>query len=274
VTDPATTSPTDTTTDTTTPHPHLRAERDGAVRTLTLTNSARRNAQTPSLWLALAEVARGLDPQVRVVVLRGEGQSFSAGLDRAMLSPGGVQGEPDLLGLAADGPESAAEAIVPFQQGFAAWAEVPAVVVAAVQGHAIGAGFQLALAADLRVVADDVQLAMRETSLGLVPDLGGTGPLVAAVGPARALEICATGRFVAAAEAVATGLANVAVPREQLEAATADLVAALLAAPETSLRELKPLLRGADTAERDTQLRRERAAQGRLLHGLAGLLGR
>lgn len=256
------------------PHPHLRVERDGAVLTVTLANAARRNAQTPSLWLALAELARGLDPQVRVVVLRGEGRSFSAGLDRAMLSPGGVAGEPDLVGLAVDGPEPAAQAIGPFQQGFAAWAEVPAVVVAAVQGHAIGAGFQLALAADLRIVADDAQLAMRETTLGLVPDLGGTGPLVAAVGPARALEICATGRFVGAAEAVATGLANVAVPRDQLEAATADLVGALLAAPEAALRELKPLLRSAATADRATQLGHEREAQGRLLHGLAGLRGR
>jgi len=266
VTDPASTGAQ-------TPHPHLRVERDGPVLTVTLANGARRNAQTPSLWLALAQVARGLDADVRVVVLRGEGPSFSAGLDRAMLAPGGVPGEPDLLALAADGPEAASEAIAPFQEGFTAWAEVPAVVVAAVQGHAIGAGFQLALAADLRVVADDVQLAMRETSLGLVPDLGGTGPLVAAVGPARALELCATGRFVGAVEAVATGLANLAVPRDQLEAATDDLVAALLAAPVAALRELKPLLRGAPTADRETQLQHEREAQGRLLHGLAGMRG-
>ena len=87
-----------------------------------------------------------------------------------------------MLGWRTGERRAAAEVIAPFQQGFAAWADVPAVVVAAVQGHAIGAGFQLALAADLRVVADDVQLAMRETSLGLVPDLGGTGPLVALVG--------------------------------------------------------------------------------------------
>ena len=72
---------------------------------------------------------------------------------------------------------------------------------------------------------------MRETSLGLVPDLGGTQPLVEAVGYARALEICATGRWVGAEEAAATGLATVVVPREDLDAATADLVAALLAAP-------------------------------------------
>jgi enoyl-CoA hydratase/carnithine racemase len=121
------------------------------------------------------------------------------------------------------------------------------------------------------VVADDVQLAMRETSLGLVPDLGGTAPLVAAVGTARALEICATGRFVGAQEAVALGLANIAVPRASLEETTADLVAALLAAPEAALRELKPLLHaaaGATGADRAVQHRLEREAQGRLLHAL------
>ncbi len=250
------------------PHPHLRVDTEGDVVTVTLDNPRRRNAQTPSLWLALAAVAHDLPPQVRVVVLRAEGPSFSAGLDLAMLSHRDVAGEPDLLAAAAPGPEAATELIAAFQEGFAAWARVPAVVVAAVRGHAIGAGFQLALAADLRVVADDVQFAMRETSLGLVPDLAGTTPLVAQVGYARALEICATGRFVGAAEAVATGLATVAVPGAELEATTADLVAALLAAPAQALRELKPLLLGAVSNDGQTQLRREREAQGRLLHGL------
>lgn len=248
------------------PHPHLHVARVGDVVTVSLDRPEQRNAQTPSLWAALAAVAEGLDASVRVVVLRGEGESFSAGLDRAMLRPGGVQGEQDILALAVEGPGAAADAIEAFQRGFTAWASLPAVVVAAVQGHAIGAGMQLALAADLRVVADDVQLAMRETSLGLVPDLGGTGPLVRLMGPARALEICATGRFVGAQEAVATGLANVAVPRAELEATTADLVAALLATPAEALRELKPLLAAA--ADRETQLRLEREAQGRLLHGM------
>ena len=250
-----------------TPHPHLHVARDGSVLTVTLTNPSRRNAQVPSLWTALAEVADGLDPEVRVVVLRGEGPSFSAGLDRSVLAGGGEDGEVDLLSLGRD-EARAAEVIAGFQRGFTAWGEVPAVVVAAVQGHAIGAGLQLALAADLRVVADDVQLAMRETSLGLVPDLGGTWPLVRLVGPARALEICATGRFVGAQEAVATGLANVAVPRAELEATTADLVAALLATPEAALRELKPLLRSAEILPRDAQLAAERGAQARLLRGL------
>ena len=117
--------------------------------------------------------------------------------------------------------------------------------IAAVQGHAIGAGFQLALACDLRVVADDVQFAMRETSLGLVPDLAGTHPLVELVGYARALEICATGRFVHAEEARATGLANLVVPADELDGAVNDLAAALLAAPRDAVIETKALLRGA-----------------------------
>ena len=256
-------------TDAAQPHPHLRVTRDGAVVTVDPRQPLSTQRPDPEPLGGVGPVAEGLDEQVRVVVLRGEGPSFSAGIDLAMLAPGGVAGEADMVAMAAGSAEAAAEVIEEFQRGFSAWAAVPAVVVAAVQGHAIGAGFQLALAADLRVVAEDVQFAMRETSLGLVPDLAGTTPLVSLVGVARALEICATGRFVGATEAVATGLATVAVPVDALEATTADLVAALLAAPEAALRELKPLLHSAASADRALQLRLEREAQGRLLHGLA-----
>ena len=72
--------------------------------------------------------------------------------------------------------------IADFQHAFTCWRGLDAVVIAAVQGHAVGAGFQLALGADLIVVANDVQFSMKETQLGLVPDLGGTHPLVSAVG--------------------------------------------------------------------------------------------
>ena len=251
------------------PHPHLRVTREGAVQTLTLCRPDRRNAQVPSLWTALAEVADSLEPEVRVVVINAEGPSFSAGLDRDVLTPGGAEGEISMLDKAAEGVEAMARTIEPFQRGFAAWAEADAIVVAAVQGHAIGAGFQLARAADLRVVAQDVQLAMRETSLGLVPDLAGTAPLVALVGYSKALEICATGRFVGADEAVACGLASIAVPGDELVPTTTDLVSALLAAPDAALRELKALLRKASRDTWQTQLRNEREAQARLLHDLA-----
>ena len=257
-----------TTPSTSRPHPHLRVEREGALLTLTLDNPERRNAQTPSLWAALAHVGQTLDPAVRVVIIRAEGTSFSAGLDRAMLTPQGAPGEVNVLALAAQGEEPLAEAIDGFQRGFAVWSEVPALTIAAVQGHAIGAGFQLALACDLRVVAEDVQLAMRETSLGLVPDLAGTSPLVRLVGYARALEICATGRFVYAEEAVRVGLAQVAVPGTELDAAARDLAEAVLAAPDPAVRELKPLLRAAVDGIPEQQQRTEREAQARLLTAL------
>lgn len=249
-------------------HPGLRVQHDGPVLTLTLANPEARNAQTPSLWLAVAEVGESLPPEVRVVVIRGEGGSFSAGLHRQMLAPGGMPGEPDILALASF-DEGLDEAIAGFQRGFVVWRSVPAVVVAVVQGHAVGAGFQLALAADLRLLADDAQLCMREVQLGLIPDLGGTGPLVHLVGYARALEICATGRFVGAAEAAAMGLATAVVPRPELDGATEDLVAALLAAPVDSLRALKPLLGNAIHATPDEQLAAERTAQAGLLRSLA-----
>jgi enoyl-CoA hydratase/carnithine racemase len=124
------------------------------------------------------------------------------------------------------------------------------------------------------VVADDVAFAMRETSLGLVPDLAGTSPLVRAVGYARALEICATGRFVGAQEAVAIGLASMTVPREDLDAPARDLADAILQAPQSALRELKPLLRSAMSASPSDQLRAEREAQARLLMAMVQALGK
>ena len=248
----------------------LRVEHSGPVLTITLDRPERRNSQVPSLWSALAEVGAGLDPEVRVVLLRAEGPSFSAGLDRAMLTPEGAPGEPSVLALAAGAAGELEEVIAQFQRGFAIWSEVPAVTIAAVQGHAIGAGFQLALACDLRVVADDAAFAMRETSLGMVPDLAGTSPLVRSIGYARALEICVTGRFVGAQEAVAIGLASVAVPREDLDVAARDLADAILQAPQAAVRELKPLLRNAIDASPADQLKAEREAQARLLTAMVG----
>lgn len=249
----------------------VRLTVDDALATVTLTNPAKRNAQSPALWRTLAEAGRLVPGSVRVVVLRGEGKSFSAGLDRQMFTPEGIEGEQSFIDLARSGDAELDAAIAEFQEGFTWWRRNDIVSIAAVQGHAIGAGFQLALACDLRVVADDVQFAMRETSLGLVPDLTGTHPLVSLVGYARALEICATGRFVTAEEAVNTGLANIAVPLDQLDGAVQDLAAALLAAPRDAVIETKTLLRGAQDRTYDEQRAAERASQARRLRDLAGV---
>ncbi|MDX6354835.1 MAG: hypothetical protein QOF98_1738 [Streptomyces sp.] len=249
----------------------VRLTLDDAVAHITLCNPAKRNAQSPALWRALTEAGRLLPGQVRVVVLRGEGVSFSAGLDRQAFTPEGFDGEPSFLDLAHGSAAELDAAIAGYQEAFTWWRRTDLITVAAVQGHAIGAGFQLALACDLRVCADDVQFAMREPSLGLVPDLTGTKPLVELVGYARALEICATGRFVHAEEAERTGLANIVVPAADLTATVDDLVAALLSAPRDAVIETKALLLSAGTLPAPQQFAAERAAQSRRLRALAGL---
>ncbi|WP_327314159.1 enoyl-CoA hydratase/isomerase family protein [Streptomyces sp. NBC_01235] len=249
----------------------VRLTVDDALATVTLANPAKRNAQSPAMWRALAEAGRLVPGSVRVVVLRGEGKSFSAGLDRQMFTPEGIEGEPSFIDLARSGDAELDAAIAEFQEGFTWWRRSDLVSIAAVQGHAIGAGFQLALACDLRVVADDVQFAMRETSLGLVPDLTGTHPLVSLVGYGRAAEICLTGRFVHAEEAVSFGLANIAVPAEELDTTTRELAAAILAAPREAVIETKALLRGAGDRTYDDQRAAERAAQSRRLRDMAGI---
>jgi len=250
----------------------LRVEHAGAVVTVVLDRPETRNAQTPATWRALAGIGRAIADDVRVVVLRAEGQSFSAGLDRAMLAPDNLPGEQSLAELGALGDAELDETIATFQSGFS-WLRRPELVsVAAVQGHAVGAGFQLALACDLRVVTDDAVFAMRETSLGLVPDLGGTKPLVDAVGYARALEICATGRWVDAGEARALGLATVVVPRQRLHESVADLVGALIEPLHGAVAGLKQVLVGAAGRSYEEQLLAERVVQAGRLRDLARAL--
>ncbi|GAA1918211.1 enoyl-CoA hydratase/isomerase family protein [Streptomyces sodiiphilus] len=249
----------------------VRVTVDGAVATVTLADPARRNAQTPAMWRALAETGRLLPGDIRVAVLRGEGVSFSAGLDRRAFTPEGIPGEPSFLAMARGDAASMDALIAEYQEAFTWWRRNDLITVAAVQGHAIGAGFQLALACDLRVCAEDAQFAMRETSLGLVPDLTGTHPLVSLVGYARALEICTTGRSVHAAEAERIGLASLVVPVGELDAAVSDLTAALLQPPRAAVIETKALLRGAGERGYDEQRAAERAAQARRLRDLAGL---
>lgn len=248
---------------------HVLATTTGPVLEITLHRPDQLNAQLPSMWDTLSALGAALDPEIRVVVIRGAGRSFSAGLDRRLFGSEPVEGELTLFGSAElDGP-GAAEHIARWQDGFSWLRRSEIISIAAVQGHAIGAGFQLALACDLRVVADDAQFAMAETGLGLVPDLGGTGPLVDQVGYSRALELCVTGRRMGATEAYAAGLATVVVPRTELDQATADLVAAVTAPASGAVRATKALLLDAGRTAPPEQRCREREAQVLRLRELA-----
>jgi enoyl-CoA hydratase/carnithine racemase len=240
----------------------------GEVATVTLDRPEVRNAQTPAMWQALASIGEQLPAHVRVVVVRGAGPTFSAGLDRAMLDPG----RGDVAGLLQLDDEAISKAIDGYQQGFT-WLRDPRFIsIAAVQGYAIGAGFQLALSCDLRVVADDAQFSMKEPALGLVPDLTGTKPLVEAVGYQRALEICATTRMVGAEEAVVIGLALTSVPVGRLDETVADLAQALTTNVAGAVSETKRLLQSAVEQDLETQRRLEREAQTRRFRELAPLM--
>jgi enoyl-CoA hydratase/carnithine racemase len=241
------------------------------VATITLNRPEAYNAQTPAMWARLRQISRDLTGEVRVVVVRGAGRGFSAGLDAAALRGEPLPGGPGLVELAAMPDEQAAAVIATYQEAFDWLRRTDLISVAAVAGHAVGAGFQLALACDLRILADDAQFAMAETGLGLVPDLGGTKRLVELVGYGRALEICVTGRRIAAAEAERLGLGTLAVPRDELDTATRDLVAAVLAAPRAAVAETKALLAGAAARSFPEQEAAEREAQ---LRRLADLVGR
>lgn len=245
----------------------VRLDCAGPVATVTLCRPDVLNAQTPAMWTALREFSRDLPGDVRVVIVRAEGRAFSAGLDLSLVSSEGMNSFTELARLA---PEESADRIHAFQMGFT-WLRRPDIVsIAAVQGHAIGAGFQLALACDLRVLADDAKLSMAEVTLGLIPDLGGTKRLVELVGYGRAFELCATARRVDAAEAERVGLANLVVPRADLDGAANDLAAAVIAAPRDAIVELKALLSGAADRSYAEQDRAEREAQTRRIRDLTG----
>jgi enoyl-CoA hydratase/carnithine racemase len=242
-----------------------RLDRDGPVATVTLCRPAVLNAQTPQMWEEIRGYGRDLPGDVRVVIVRGEGRAFSAGIDLSVAQNGAF------AAVAAAPQDEALARIGGYQEAFS-WLRRPDLItVAAVQGHAIGAGFQLALACDLRVLADDAKFSMAEVTLGLVPDLGGTKPLIDLVGYARALELCVTGRRIAADEADRIGLANLVVPAGDLDGAVRDLVAAILAGSRAAVVEIKALLSGAGGRDYGAQLRAEREAQLRRLRDLAGL---
>ncbi|WP_308282687.1 enoyl-CoA hydratase/isomerase family protein [Pseudonocardia nigra] len=248
----------------------LALDVDGPRATISLARPEALNAQTPATWEALRAIGDALPADVRAVVVRGEGRAFSAGLDKRFFTADEVDGLPGIAGIARLPDDEADAMIAAFQAGFS-WLRHPArITVAAVQGHAIGAGFQLALACDLRVVGDDVLFCMAEPTLGIVPDLGGTHPLVHAVGYARAVDICLTGRRVGAQEAVSCGLAQRAVPAGELDAAVGELVAALLAVPAKAAAETLGLLSAVDDGlDAAGALAAERAAQLRRLRSLA-----
>jgi len=209
---------------------HLRVEVDGRVATVTLCRPEVLNALHSTTHRALAHALDVLDgdAEVGAVVLAGQGRAFCSGSD--LREVGSLTGE-------------ASQRYVQLDFGTKnRLAGLTKPVVAAVQGHCVGGGLELALACDLRVAADDARFALPEVSLGSVPGSGGLQRLPAIVGLGIAKEWVFTGRVVRAAEAYQRGLVNRVVPREQLTAAAHDLAATLATHSPVALRLAKVAL--------------------------------
>jgi enoyl-CoA hydratase/carnithine racemase len=212
----------------------VSVEQDGHVRHLVLNRPEKRNAINGELMLAIHEAAREAADaaDVHCVVVRGAGQSFSAGVD--VFELGGMADQ--------------AGALRPFRRVCIEAAnlleEMKKPVVASIHGACLGLGAELALACDLRVMATDASFGLPEVKLGLIPDVGGSSRLPAVVGLGNAKELIMTGRTIGAADAHRIGLANRVAAPEALEQATQDLVDELLAAAPLAVGLSKGVLDG------------------------------
>ncbi len=192
----------------------ITISRQGGVADVRLNRPEKMNALDQAMFSALTDTSASLatDASLRCVVLSGEGRSFCAGLDfssfQGMADAEDNDNDERPARSDADNLTAADEGRITHrgQQAVYGWTEMPVPVIAAVHGHALGGGIQLALGADIRIVAPDAKLSVLEIRWGLIPDMTGTQALVNLVGLDVAKEMTFTGRTVSGEEAVALGL--------------------------------------------------------------------
>ena len=218
------------------------------VATLTLNRPERRNALTPALldqlYAALTQITD--DESVRAVVLTGAGKGFCAGQDLDALPPNGDVAE--LLR-------------VHYAPVILQLVRMPKPVIAAVNGVAAGAGASLALACDLRIMADDAALLLAFINIGLVPDAGATFLLARHVGYGRSFEFATSGERLHAAQAQIWGIANRVVPVDELQAAAQAWASTLAQRPTAAIGLTKQLLHTALVEDLPAMLAHEAIAQ-------------
>jgi enoyl-CoA hydratase/carnithine racemase len=225
------------------------------VAHVTLDRPDKRNAMDLEVFAQLAESAARIDADraVGAVVVAGRGGTFSAGLDLATLG-----------GLLTAGDEAAGALdpalVARLQATFTAYEELDVPVLAAIEGHCLGGGLQLAAACHLRAVAPSASLAVLEARWGLVPDLGGTYRIPRLVGPGRATELAMTARTFGADEALRIGFAELVLPADEPQAAAHEHAARWASGPG-SVRRVPRLVRENLARDRTAALGAEIAAQ-------------
>ena len=229
----------------------VRTEDRDAVRHLVLNRPDKRNALNGEVIaeLGAAIEAAAADPDVRVVVLRGEGAMFSSGMDLN-----------DLRELS----ENQANLRTFRRPLLGFWnllEEMPKPTISQIHGAALGGAFELALACDFRTMAEDAVAGIMEVRIGLVPDVGGCSRLPAVVGLGNAKELIMTGKVIDGREAHRIGFANRVAPADQLDAATEALANELLACAPRAIGLAKRVLDAAAKPALASTLEQEVAAQ-------------
>ena len=213
---------------------HIKTELAVGVLTVTLARADKKNAITQAMYAAMADATERArtDDAVRVLVFKGEGDSFSAGNDIGdFIAIGSQTGNPSDM------------AVFRFLK---ALADLDKPVVAAVRGRAVGIGLTLLLHCDMVVVAEDALLSAPFINLALAPEAASSLLLPQVLGHQRAFEIFALGEPIDGKTALAWGLANRAVPADQVEAVADELAGKLAARAPNSIRKTKRLMRDAE----------------------------
>lgn len=233
----------------------LTLQTDGGIAVLTLRAPERRNALTPDLAAAMVEACEAIDADASVgaVVVCGEGRSFCAGGDRETLAAAGRD--------PADPATFAGMGAI--YRAFARVGELEPPTIAAVRGHAVGAGLNLAMATDLRIVGEAAKLVSGFLPIGLHPG-GGHSALLSRAGgreTANAMELF--GVAITGAEAVQRGLAWAAVPEDEVEPLALELAATPAADPELARRTARSMrtIAGPPALPWNAALELERASQ-------------
>jgi len=234
--------------------PLVLCSRDGDVATLTLHNPARRNAMTQAMGEAFRTEVERLsgDATLRAVVLTGspEGRAFCAGGDLGMIGGHADRGAQS----PGDARTAARGTMKRFYELFLSVRDLPCPTVAAINGHAIGAGLCITLGCDLRVAAEDAKLAFNFARLGIHPGMGATWTLPRLLGPALAADLLYTGRTLRGDEAAAIGLVSRAVPGDRVLAEARALADEIAASAPLPVRGIKQALQESPGRTLDAQL--------------------
>ena len=212
---------------------HVIVEKSGGVLTLTLNRPEKKNALTPAMYQALADGIDGAehDPEVRCVVIQANGEMFTAGNDLADFAAAN-RGDPQTEATRSKGNPL----LIALGR-----AKIP--LIAAVNGRAVGVGTTMLLHCDLVYVSDDALLTTPFVNLALVPEAASSLTLPSRIGHARAFAMFVLGEAVTAQQAVDWGIANAAVPRDQLRAKARAAAEAVASRSPSAVQITKALMR-------------------------------